>query len=137
MENNSIIFYPKKNKKNIIDFFMLPLMGIFIVIYLSNLKHINMKYILYNNNYIIIDCWFFIHVFNAFMGVLFYPYTLSVKKLWFFVIGWEIIENIIMPELVIPNINYNICNFSESWKDITGDLIAPVPATLLLYYKNN
>ena len=96
-----------------------------------------MKYILYNNNYIIIDCWFFIHVFNAFMGVLVYPYKLNIKKLWFFVIGWEIIENIIMPELVIPNINYNICNFSESWKDITGDLIAPVPATLLLYYKNN
>ena len=42
-----------------------------------------------------------------------------------------------MPELVIPNISYNICNFRESWKDITGDLIAPIPATLLLYYKNN
>lgn len=137
MENNSIIFYPKKNKKYIIDFLVLPLMGIFIVMYLSNLKHINMKYILYNNNYIIIDYWFFIHVFNAFMGVLFYPYTLSVKKLWFFVIGWEIVENIVMPELVIPNINYNICNFSESFQDITGDLIAPVPATLLLYYINS
>ena len=137
MESNSIIFYQKKNKKYIFDFFVLPLMGIFIVIYLSNLKNINMKYIFYNNNYMIIDYWFFIHVFNAFMGVLFYPYTLSVKKLWFFVIGWEIIENIIMPELVIPNISYNIDNFRESWKDINGDLIAPIPATLLLYYKNN
>ena len=48
MENNSIIFYPKKNKKNIIDFFVLPLMSIFIVMYLSNLKNINMKYIFYN-----------------------------------------------------------------------------------------
>ena len=42
-----------------------------------------------------------------------------------------------MPDLVIPNINYKICNFRESRKDITGDLIAPIPATLLLYYKNN
>ena len=137
MENNSIISYSKNIKKNIIDFFLLPLMGIFIVIYLSNLKYINIKYIFYNNNYILIDYWFFIHIFNAFIGVLFYPYKLSIKKLWFFVNGWEIIENIIMPELVIPNINYNICNFRESIKDITGDLIAPIPATLLLYYKNN
>ena len=59
MENYSIISYPKKNKKYIFDFLVLPLMSIFIVMYLSNLKNINMKYLLYNNNFIIIDYWFF------------------------------------------------------------------------------
>tara|TARA_X000000950_G_scaffold42032_2_gene46379 strand:+ start:10049 stop:10480 length:432 start_codon:yes stop_codon:yes gene_type:complete len=143
MENYSVITYSKKTKKHIIDFFILPLMGIFIVFYLSSFKCINFKYIFYSNNYILVDYWFFIHILNTFICVLFYPYKLSIKDLWFFVIGWEIIENILMPEIVIPsinynfNMNYNLTNFSESLIDLTGDLIAPIPATLFLYYKNN
>lgn len=143
MENYSVITYSKKTKKHIIDFFILPLIGIFIVFYLSSFKCINFQYIFYSNNYILIDYWFFIHILNTFIGVLFYPYKLSIKNLWFFVIGWEIIENILMPEIVIPNINYNfnmnynLTIFRETLKDLTGDLIAPIPATLFLYYKNN
>jgi len=134
MESNSIISYPKK--KFCIDYCLFPIMGIFLVMFLSNLNTVNVKYILFYNNYIIIDYWFFIHIINTIIVVLFYPYKLSIYQFWIFVIGWEIIENFIMPTIIIPNINYNICNFKEDTKDIIGDLLAPIPASFILYYKN-
>ena len=132
MEETSIISY-SKNKQYIIDLLLLPCISIYIVIFLSNY---NVKYILYNNEYIIIDYWFFIHIVNTTLIVLFYPYKLTIYKFWTLVLGWELIENIIMPEIIIPNINYNICNFKENTKDTMGDLLAAIPASFILLYKN-
>jgi hypothetical protein len=131
--NLSII---KSSKKQYyIDLVILPFMGIMLVYILYN-SSINFNYILYENNLILIDYWFFIHIINTNLMVILYPYNLSIKKFWSFIIGWEILEN-----LIIPNINNNLYYFKEDTKDTIGDLIAPIPATILLsninYFKIN
>jgi hypothetical protein len=77
-----------------------------------------------------------LHVINTNIVVIFYPYYLSIRRFWGLIIGWEILEN-----LIIPNINENFYYFREDIKDTIGDLIAPIPSILLLYninnYKNN
>ena len=75
---------------------------------------------------------FDIHIINTNIVVLFYPYNLTITKVWCFIIGWEILEN-----LIIPNINENFYYFKEDIRDTTGDLIAPLPAILLLYNLNS
>lgn len=121
----------QKHKSFILDFLMLPLSGISLVIYLTNSKY-NVEYILYENNFIIIDYWFLIHVINTNFIVLLYPFELNLFKFWYIVFGWEFIENILIPSLFI-----NLYYFKEEYRDIFGDIIAAIPGSCYLYYKNN
>ena len=110
-----------------VDFFVLPSIAITCVIILNN-SHFDVSYILLENSYLIIDYWFFIHMINTLIIALMYPFSLSLVKFWTLIIGWEIIENIILPTL-LPEYKDE---FVEEYKDTFGDLIAPIPATLLL-----
>lgn len=121
----------EKHKLLILDYIILPLSGISLVVYLTNSKY-NVEYILYENNFIIIDYWFFIHVFNTNFIVLLYPFNLNLFKFWYIIFGWEFIENILIPSLFI-----NLYYFREDNKDTFGDIIAAIPASFYLYYKNN
>lgn len=116
-------------KKILLDLFILPSIGIYSVILLTN-SYINMTYIIYENNYIIIDFWFFLHILNTFILINFYPYKININKYWFYVIFWEIIENFIIPNSFIK-LNY----FKEDIRDTTGDIIAAIPGSMYLIYK--
>jgi hypothetical protein len=99
----------------------------FIVQILSKITDRKMEIILYENQYISIDFWFLFHVFNTNMVVNIYKN--SISRLWFIisVIGWEILENIIIPNLIPP-----LFYFKETKQNIIGDLVAAIPAYLLL-----
>ena len=133
MKINSSIIKSQNKKQYCLDLGFLPFLG-FLLVYILTNSPIDFEYILYENQFILIDYWFFIHIINTNIVVLFYPYNLTITKFWGFIIGWEILEN-----LIIPNINKNFYYFKEDIRDTTGDLIAPLPAILLLYnlnYKN-
>jgi len=119
------------------DFFLLPAIGIFNVCFIEiYLKDLFFRKF-YVSDYIIIDGWFFFHVYNTLILSLIYPYNLSPLKMGFLVISWEILENIIVPTIGIyigSNLLSN--NFKEQFNDITGDIIAAVPSICILYLKN-
>jgi hypothetical protein len=135
MKINLSIIKSQKKSQYCIDLCLLPFIG-FLLVYILTNSYINFNHIIYENKFILIDYWFFIHVINTNIVVIFYPYYLSIRRFWGLIIGWEILEN-----LIIPNINENFYYFREDIKDTIGDLIAPIPSILLLYninnYKNN
>jgi len=112
----------------IIDYCFLPLSSFLIVKYLSNLNY-DFTYTLYENNFLIIDYWFFIHIFNTNLIILFYPYKLTKFKFWYIIFGWEFIENILIGNL-IKKYDY----FKEDIRNINGDIIAALPAYCLFYF---
>lgn len=115
----------------IIDYWVLPLLGFGVVKYLTSLNF-DFTYKLYENNFIIIDYWFLIHILNTNLIILFYPYKLSNYKFWYIVIGWEFIEN-----MLIPNTFKNLHYFKEDIRDGLGDILAALPAFyFLLNIKN-
>lgn len=115
----------------ILDYCILPLFGFFVVKYLTNLDF-DFDYKLYENNFIMIDYWFFIHIINTKLMVLIYPYKLSTIKFWYIVFGWEVIEN-----FFIPNLSKDLYYFKEDIRDSFGDIIAAIPAYILFKKINN
>ena len=114
----------------IIDYGVLPLSGFLVVKYLTSLNF-DFTYKLYENNFIIIDYWFLIHILNTNLIILFYPYKLNIYKFWYIVFGWEFFENIL-----IPNSFKKFEYFKEEKRDTFGDIIAALPAFYFLYFKN-
>lgn len=115
----------------ILDYGILPTMGVFIVKYLTSLDF-EFAHKLYENNFIIIDYWFLIHIINTNLFVLLYPYSMSSIKFWYIIFGWEFIEN-----YLIPNIINEFKYFKEDPRDTFGDIIAAIPAYYLLSKKNH
>ena len=113
-------------KKPIVDYVILPNIGILTVILLSNIKFKLNTYI-YQNNIIYIDYWFFIHILNSNLLVLLYPYYLSRVKYSAFIFGWEILEN-----LIVPSISNKLFYFREDPRNTFGDIIAAIPALCVL-----
>lgn len=130
MKINLSIIKSQKKSQYCIDLCLLPFIGFLLVYTLTN-SSINFNHIIYENKFILIDYWFFIHVINTNIVVIFYPYYLSIERFWGLIIGWEILEN-----LIIPNINNDFYYFREDIKDTIGDLIAPIPSLLVLYNIN-
>ena len=118
-------------KKLFIDFLLLPFTGILSNILLIN-SNLKLDNILFKNNIILIDYWFFIHVINANLLTFYYPYNICVKKFYIIVFSWEILENIIVPN-IFPHLNY----FKEDIRDSFGDIIAAIPSSYILYILNN
>lgn len=81
--------------------------------------------ILFENNLFILDYWFLIHVFNNICIAKFYPKKLTKINFLMIPLGWEIIENII-----IPTIGYE--SFRENWRDTMGDLLSIIPAYFIV-----
>lgn len=129
---------PMKNKSNyFFEFFMLPVIGIFNVCFIQSYLKFIFSYKFYENDFILINGWFFFHVYNTLILSLVYPYKLSAYKMAFLVVSWEILENIIVPNFGIyigSELLYN--NFREPLNDITGDIIAALPSIYILYFKN-
>ena len=113
----------------LLDYCLLPFSGFFIVTYLTSLNF-DFTYKLYDNYFIIIDYWFFIHILNTNLIIIFYPYKLNNLKFWYIIFGWEFIENIL-----IPNIFTKYIYFKEDIRDTFGDIIAAIPAFYLLNKK--
>ena len=116
----------------LIDFLALPFISITLVYVLErNYTHLTSPLITLptgiDETEILMDSWFFIHILNTNLVVLLYPYHLSRNHFIIMVVGWEIIENII-----IPNLHSSLYFFRESSSNIIGDLIAALPAYYLL-----
>jgi hypothetical protein len=131
-------FFQKKNKSNyFIEFFLLPAIGVFNVCFIQTYLQSLFSLKFYENAHILINGWFFFHVYNTLILSLFYPYNLSALKMGFLVISWEIVENIIVPNFGVYIGNEFLSNnFKEPFNDITGDILAAVPAICILYCKN-
>ena len=129
--NNSFIIKHSKTSVLLFDFCVLPFLGVMLVIFLTTINN-SVIHIYYQNSVILIDYWFFIHVINTLIIAVYYPYNLTMQKFWTLIIGWEIIENILIPN------TFNNCEyFKEDTKDTIGDLIAPLPASLVVYFYRN
>ena len=116
----------------LIDFLALPFISITLVYVLGkNYIHLTSPLITLptgiDETKLLIDSWFFIHILNTNIVVLLYPYPLSRNHFLIMVVGWEIIENVI-----IPNLHSSLYFFRESSSNIMGDLIAALPAYYLL-----
>lgn len=91
----------------------------------------------YESSYILINGWFFFHIYNTLLLVMCFP-KISIRKMIKLVIFWEILENIIVPTLGIMIQNqFMMTQFKERYNDIVGDLIAPIPSLCYLYYQND
>ena len=118
-------------KKHILKFsrmhlLYLSILSILNVQVLSFITNRKLELILYENAWIAIDFWFFIHILNT--NLIVYAYRNSIRTRWYFVcvVGWELIENIIAPSLS-KSLNY----FRETPQNLMGDLIAAIPAFLI------
>ena len=131
-------FFQKKNKGNyFIDFFILPAIGVFNVCFIESYLKPVFSFKFYESSYILINGWFFFHIYNTVILSLLYPYKLSTLRMMFLVISWEIIENIIIPNFGIYIGNELLSNnFKEPLNDISGDIVAAVPSICILYFKN-
>lgn len=106
--------------KSLIVFFVC---GLFIVSIIKQshpkLKE-KLKQKFYENNLFSFDRWSIIHLILTFCLVFYYDFTLI--QYIFIVVFWELVEN----QFVV----------NESKKDIIGDLLIAIPATLyLVFYK--
>jgi hypothetical protein len=105
----------------------LAFLSAFIVQFLSKLTDEKMDIILFENQYISLDFWFLFHIFNTNMVIQVYKNSITPFWYTFCVIGWEVIENLIIPNLFPP-----LFYFKETRQNIVGDLFAAVPAYLML-----
>ena len=80
---------------------------------------------LYDSEYISIDYWFFMHVFNNLCIANFYPRKLSKLQFLMIPLGWEIIENVIIPSI-------GCSGFKENYNDTFGDILSIIPAYLMV-----
>lgn len=116
--------------------FELSVMNIIILICLAILK-VNiltkffkeeLEYVYYENNFISIDIWSLIHVINNIL--ILNLFNISLEIFIGMVIGWEILENLIIPS-IFPSLTY----FKETKKNIIGDIITAIPAITLKQYE--
>lgn len=81
---------------------------------------------LYENDYLIIDYWFFVHVFNNMCIANFYPKKLSKLEFLMIPFVWELIENLILPNTICGS------SIRENWKDTFGDILSVIPAYFIV-----
>ena len=117
----------KKLNLSIVNILILICLSILKVITLSKFFKNELEYVYYENNFISVDIWFLIHIINNIL--ILYIFDISFELFIFLVLGWEVLENIILPNLFI-SLNY----FKETHKNIIGDILAAIPAILLKYY---
>ena len=110
---------------------LLPLafFSAYVVKFLTKVSNRKLENILFQSNFIIIDYWFFIHVLNTNLVVL--AYKESISRFWFMfcVLGWEVLENVI-----IPNLHPSLSYYREITPNTIGDIVAAIPAFLCLKY---
>ena len=110
----------------VINYFLFAITGVISVISFEYLNNDLTNEVLFND-YIDIDRWFFIHVLSTSLLAILFKKELNFYNYWGIIFGWEVIENIILP---------NIHPYFFSWKEkpinIIWDLIAALPASLIL-----
>ena len=105
----------------------LAVISAFVVQLLSKLTDRKLEIILFQNDFISIDYWFFIHVLNTNLVVLAYKESISCFWFMFCVLGWEVLEN-----GIIPNLHPSVAYYRETIPNTIGDIVAAIPAFLLL-----
>lgn len=91
------------------------------------------EYIFFKNDYIEIDTYTFIHFAVALIIAFFYPFYLDGFIMTFFVVGWDILENYILPAI---SDHFAFCK--ETPQNIFTDWIVAIPAILYAqFYRNN
>ena len=119
-----------RNRQKYIDYLFIPTYSLMFVYVLENTSY-HFKSLLYENAYIYIDYWFIIHIINCFLLIHIYPYSMSIYKYMSFVICWEILENICIPQL-----HSSFSFYKENIRDTFGDIIASIPGAIYLYINN-
>ena len=84
-----------------------------------------------NTQYISIDLWSLIHLFFTLFLIVVNKKYRSIIKYTIAVFGWELVENILCPNL-FPDLYY----FKETPQNITGDILLSLPGYYLLTHKN-
>lgn len=143
---NSLVLVIEKKRKSInnfllnyinykfFEFIFLPFFSITNVYFIQSYLPEYFSYKFYESQYILINVWFFYHVFNSMFVAKYYPYALNLQKMCFFVFGWEFIENIVAPGFGYLIQNEVLMNqYTEPWHDIFGDIVAAVPSMIYIY----
>ena len=91
------------------------------------------EYIFFKNEYFEVDTYTFIHFSVTLIIAIFYPFYLDGFIMTFFVVGWDIVEN-----YILPNISYHFAFCKETPQNILTDWIVAIPAILYAQlYRNN
>ena len=85
---------------------------------------------IYRNDHILIDYWFFVHVFNNLCLSRAYSKILTRNEFLLIPFTWEIIENIILPGIGLKQ-------YKERPIDTIGDIISILPAYLTYDLKSS
>jgi hypothetical protein len=121
----------------LIEYLFFPCYAVLNVIFIQSYFKSLFATKFYESQYILINGWFFFHIYNTLLLVMCFP-KISVRKMIKLVIFWEILENIIVPTLgIIIQNQFMMTQFKERYNDIAGDLIAPIPSLCYLYYQNH
>ena len=124
----NIIFYDSsKQLLNPESIFFLAIFSVLKVQVFTYFWGPQLELVYYDDNYLNIDGWTLIHIVNNLLLVYTLKRQMTFGMFLFLVIGWEILENLIVPYLC-PQLSY----FKEPFSNIITDILTSVPA--LLYY---
>ena len=73
-----------------------------------------------------VNTWSLVHLLSTHAVTRLYP-TLTFGRYWALVVGWELVEQGLVPRLVAGGEF-----FCETWGDVLGDLLVAIPASLWL-----
>ena len=88
-----------------------------------------------NNSVIRIDNWSIIHLLGNILLSEIYKDYLTVKKLVKLICLWEIVENILLPDLGYLLGIKKLLTYRESLGDIIGDILTVIPGVYIVYNK--
>ena len=128
----------QKMKSEVLDFILLPVICIFAVICFHTNDALNLQTTYYDCPYLLIDRWFFVHISANLALAAFYPYTLTVERMLLLVLGWEVLENIIVPIIYSKFGLEMLSDFSEAdpFGNTFGDILAAVPGLIVLQFQS-
>jgi len=96
----------------------------FVIFINNNFKNFN-NHIYYESKFIKFNNWSFVHLFSTILLQIIFKKNL--KEMLFYVISWEIIENLIFGNSYSSNPLY----FKEGLNDIFSDIIIAIPSFIL------
>lgn len=125
-------------KSECLESILLPFICIIAVMCFHTNDALNLQTTYYESTYLLIDRWFFVHISANLALAMFYPYPLTVERMLVLVLGWEILENLIVPIIYSQSGLEIFSDFSEAdpFGNTFGDILAAMPGLFLLRLKS-
>ncbi len=83
------------------------------------------EYVFFKNQYFEVDTYTFIHFTGTLAIAIYYPFYLDGFIMTFFVVGWDILEN-----FILPTVSDHFAFCKETPQNIITDWIVAIPAIL-------